>query len=1516
MSDSETEPNEIDLTFDKDTEVFNRMSWNIIDKYFAFDKYNLVAHHLDSYNNTFLRNIENIFRDNNPIQFIERETEKNEQQNRIFLYMGGKEGKQLYFGKPIIYDEYDRESENVNHYMYPNEARLRNMTYGFTIHYDVVVDFVYYVAGQKIEETITLEKIYLGRFPIMLHSNLCILKGLSTDIRFQLGECRHDYGGYFIIDGKEKTILSQEKFADNTIYIRKLTNEYSHSVEIRSVSEDNSKPIRKLSIKMLAPDTKYTNNNILVDLPNVRKPIPFFIVMRALGVLSDKQIISTCLLDLESEQDKLDLFIPSIHDANYIFTQEAALQYIALFTKRKLVTSVIEILMNYLLPHIGELNFVDKAFYLGYMVNEMLKVSLGINKPTDRDNYKYKRIELSGTLIKELFSEWYKIQCRSIELTIDKIPYYEGVDYKDNFTGIINDNIHLIFKDRKVEEGFKKAFKGNWGAEKHTKRPGVIQDLNRLSYFSYIAHLRKLILPLDASAKVVGPRLINSSQWGYIDPIDSPDGANVGLHKHLSISTYISSGFSSTDTIQWLRENSSLQYLQECDTTFLFYSTKVFVNGAWIGVIKNPLEIISKIKLYKRNGILPTFLSASFDFKNNIVYLFTDEGRLYRPIYFLEDGTLSINRNKEVVKKIMESDTDWQDLISGFLPKKEGYSYKENKVYLEKDLYGIGEKDFRRKLEENKAVIDYIDVAEEEYLLIALNKKEMRNNKFYTNVEIRPSLIFGVLGNMTIYPENNPYPRDAFSCGHARQAVSVYHTNYQMRIDKMGVVLNYGEIPLIKSKYLNYVNKEEIPYGNNVICAIMSYNGYNVEDAILINESSIARGLFRTTYYTSYEAREESSKVSGSSNSYFSEIEGKEVLNKKPEFDYSQLESNGLIRENTLLNDRIALIGKVSSGIDSTSLFDSSIFPKKGQVGYVDKSFITDSEEGFRIAKIRIREERIPALGDKMASRAGQKGTIGIIIKEADMPFTEDGIRPDLIINPHAIPSRMTIGQLLECLFGKICVSKGCFGDSTAFNMNGPNLDFYGKELIKYKFHSTGNQVLYNGSTGEQLKANVFIGPTYYTRLKHMVKDKINYRARGPRTLMTRQTVQGRANDGGLRIGEMERDGVIAHGAAAFLNDSFMNRGDEYFMAICNHTGCIAVYNKSLNLFLSPFADGVHFTTAVNGELRLDKISRFGRSFSILRIPYSLKLLIHELQTMNVQMRLITDENIDRVMDLNYSNNLLKLNHFQTDVTNKELEQYVKEYRNQLKNELEIKNSEKYVVKPDNKIRPKFPELDKIIADFKPSMQTRVARTFIQESESVDSSGESISEPRDYFERNEPGDINEFFGEPAKEYAEYGLDRTPPTERFVPTERREPIQRERHDPFDISPDLSDTSPVDDILAKTLKNIDFDTIDETNVFKVLQQKPGLKDIYDKLDLNTKIKVAKMKERDIDLILTNVYKLMAEKGEQKLRESRPLLSQKSKIEESVKEPETMIEPNEVETPVTENSDRSNLKTIVLK
>jgi len=1216
-----------------------QLPWLVIDKYFKDNPYSFVSHHLDSYNDFFNDGIKRVFKEKNPIKIMKQQDPKtNKFRYRANIYLGGKDGDKLYYGKPVIYDD------NREHFMYPNEARLRNMTYGVTIHYDVDVEFFIMEGDEEVTHTLTLDKIFLGSFPIMMMSDLCILRDLSPSVRFEMGECRNDRGGYFIIGGKEKCIVSQEKFANNMLYVTDKVNDlYSHAAQIRSVSEDASKPVRTLAIRIVSPTATLTNNQIVVNVPNVKKPVPLFILMRALGIESDKAIIEHCLLDLEKYETYIDLFIPSIHDAGEIFNQEVALKYIATFTKGKTIPHALEILTNYFLPHVGEMNFVDKAYFVGHMVRQLLRVSTKEIKPTDRDSFEYKRVELPGSLIYDLFKEYFTLQQRNIYLKIDREYYFKQGIYQNNFIGLIESNYREFFSERIVESGFRRAFKGNWGSEPHTKREGVVQDLNRLSFNSALSHLRKISLPLESSAKVVGPRLLHSSQWGIIDPVDTPDGGNIGLHKHMAISAKITSGCSSYPMIRWMRVNANMRLLSECSPYYVSTMCKIIINGNWVGVIGSPMEIEKLLKEYRRSALIPVYTSIHWDIGTNTIYIYTDSGRMCRPVFYVENNKPSYDK-EPILEKITNNKFNWKQLVTGFA-KKKGSDFEIDSCNVYDKVSDLYETTTLKSLEESKAIIEYLDTAEEEAALISLSPDNL-SEKPYTHLEIHPSLILGVMGNQVVFPENNQLPRDLFFCGQAKQAVSLYHSNFQTRIDKMGVVLNNGQTPLVKSRYLKYINNEQHPYGENVIVAIMVYGGYNVEDSILFNEGSVKRGLFRTTYYNMYESREESSKVVNSTvDTHFADIEKENVVGLKPGFDYSDLDEYGLIEENTFLDDKKVLIGKVMTNVsEPDTSVDSSVFPKKGQMGYVDKTFITEGEEGFRLAKVRVRNERIPSIGDKFCSRCGQKGTVGLVIPEADMPFSENGLKPDIIINPHALPSRMTIGQLVETLMGKVCLEYGAFGDCTAFTNKGPKTKIFGDMLTESGYHSSGTEILYNGQSGEQMYSEIYMGPSYYMRLKHMVKDKINYRAQGPRTVLTRQTVQGRANDGGLRIGEMERDGIVAHGAAKFLQESMLIRGDEYFMAVCNKTGMIAIYNDSYNLFLSPFADGpIRFTETLDDTMNIENVSRFGRSFSILRIPYAFKLLIQELQTMNVQMRLITDDNIDQLESMSFSNNISKL---------------------------------------------------------------------------------------------------------------------------------------------------------------------------------------------------------------------------------------------------------------------------------
>ena len=1278
--------------------------WKTIDIYFRDNPQALVRHHIESYNDFLDYDLSTIFRETNPLKIdLEYNETKNTFLSSAQLFFGGKDGKKIYYGKPIIYDE------NNMHYMFPNEARLRNMTYALPIYCDIDVevtrDLTEELRNVSSDETIytpvddqgyrivlteedntpskrkelianirnTISSTnpniqsfrmrpirkFICNLPIMVQSKYCILNGLPRESRFAVGECKNDFGGYFIIDGKEKTVICQEKFGNNMMYVRKVMGDdkYLFSAEIRSVSENISKPVRTLSIKLVAPTSKYSNHNVVVMIPNVRKPVPLFILFRALGVLSDREIIAMCLLkdpkDDSVSSSVLDWFLPSIHDAAIIQTQQDALEYLSCLIKGRTITRVLHILADYFLPHIGEICFLEKAYFLGHMTNQLLMTSIGIELPTDRDNYKYKRVELLGSLMRDLFREYFLKYTAKIRLGFETRYEFNKQIFRD--VSNLIDTTHLqVFEDNLVQEGIRKAFKGNWGADPHTKRIGVVQDLNRLSNNGTISHLRKTNLPLDPSVKLVGPRVLHCSQWGIIDPIDTPDGGNIGIHKYMSVLTYITRNHSREGIIDWIRKHTAVVFLADSFPIQLGKMTKVIVNGHWIGSIAEPIPMVFKMKECRRHALIPISTSITYDTTKNTVFIYTDGGRLCRPIFYRDETSKQFAiENADFQKKMKTSKWNWIDMITGFHEKKDpNFDPTREKIYEWSELYAETAEHIREK----KAVLEYVDSSESENILIALNPRELQadTHERYTHCELHESTLYGVMCNQINYIEHNPATRNSFSCGQSKQACSLYHTNYTFRMDKTAVVLNSGQIPLIKPRYMKYINNEENPYGENAIVAIMCFTGYNVEDAILVNEGALKRGLFRTTYYTTYEAHEE--KETKGHNTYLKKIQNIEesiadnsIAGIKPGHDYSKLDENGLIQEETIVDDKTVLIGISTSMSNDPTKRDASKMPKKGQVGVVDKSFITEGEEGQRIAKVRIREERIPAMGDKMASRAGQKGTVGTIIAEEDMPFTKSGIRPDLIINPHALPSRMTIGQIVECISGKACANYGAFGDCTAFlNLRQNMVGFFGELLTKLGFHSSGNEIMYDGMSGSQIESEIFMGPTYYMRLKHMVKDKINYRARGPNTNLTRQPVSGRANDGGLRIGEMERDAVMSHGTAAFLRESMMERGDLYHMAICNKTGMIAVYNPAKDILFSPMADGpIQYTGSLQPAFGKEEfggqvhvLSKYGRDFSIVAVPYAFKLFMQELMAINIRMCIITEDNISQIENMGFSNSL------------------------------------------------------------------------------------------------------------------------------------------------------------------------------------------------------------------------------------------------------------------------------------
>ena len=658
---------------------------------------------------------------------------------------------------------------------------------------------------------------------------------------------------------------------------------------------------------------------------------------------------------------------------------------------------------------------------------------------------------------------------------------------------------------------------------------------------------------------------------------NTPEGASVGIVKNMSYMAHITIHSNSNSLYEYVAPYiTSLDKLKPTD---LYDKVKVFINGAWIGISEDAYTLYTLLKEMKYKGIINIYTSIIFDYKLQEIRICNDSGRVIRPVLRVKDNNILLTN--KIIDDLKKQNMCWDDLLTN--------------------------------CKNSESVIEYIDAEEQSFSLIATKPKDIIESKgdtFYkfTHCEIHPSTIFGVVASCIPFPDHNQSPRNTYQSAQQKQAMGVYATNYNERMDKTSYVMTYPTRPLVDTRIMNMIKINEIPSGCNINVAIMTHTGYNQEDSVLINKGSIDRGLFQITIYHT-EKDEDKQKINGDE-----EIRCKPDPSKTKGMkfgNYNKVNSKGLVPENTLVENRDIIIAKVTpikeNRNDHTKVIkyeDGSKQYKTVEETYIDKNYIDRNGDGYSFAKVRLRSLRKPVIGDKFSSRHGQKGTVGNIIPEEDMPFTKDGVRPDIIINPHAIPSRMTIGQLKETLLGKVLVELGLFGDGTSFG----NIDIntLSEKLLELGYEAHGNELLYNGLNGEQIECNVFMGPVFYQRLKHMVNDKQHSRAIGPMVNLTRQPAEGRSRDGGLRFGEMEKDAMVSHGASRFTRGRMYDASDKYSVYVCKKCGIIASYNDQLHIHCCRTCDN-----------RVD--------FSYVEIPYACKLLFQELTTMNVVPRIMTE---------------------------------------------------------------------------------------------------------------------------------------------------------------------------------------------------------------------------------------------------------------------------------------------------
>ena len=1104
-----------------------------------------------------------------------------------------------------LYPPQIHENNGATKVMLPEEAKLRNFTYASTMTVDLDIQYTI-CDNEKMDNPKVihklLPKINIGKMPIMLKSSVCILNQNNHINPSLIGECTMDSGGYFIVKGSEKTVLGQERAAENRVYCYngKNTTKWSWYAEIKSIPD-----FKCISPKQIEMMISSKNNGfgfgLYIQIPRIKQPIELFVLFRALGIMSDRAICEYIILSIEDTKhiEVTELLQASIIDANKYMTQEDALAYItshAAYTpinmdretgQRKKREFTTDVLKNDLFPHCQ--TTAQKLYMIGYMANKLLQTSLGWLDTNDRDSYVNKRIELTGTLLNNLFRNYFNKLVKEMQKQIVREINNGSWRSSEDYGSIINmTNIYKIMKSTTIENGISRALStGDFSIKQsNSTKVGVAQVLTRLTYISSISHLRRINTPLEKSGELIAPRKLHNTTWGFLCPAETPEGQSIGVVKNISYMAHITTPTNSTSLYEYICPR--ITRVEDATPGDLHSKVKVFINGAWVGVSDDPNALYLDMKDKKYKGIINIYTSVIFNYKRGEIRICNDGGRLTRPVLRVRDNKALIT--KEIIERIRKNELSWNDLLTN--------------CHLD------------------ESVIEYIDPEEQDCANIAMKTNDeylqkSGSNTTYTHCEIHPSTIFGVLASCTPYPEHNQAPRNTYQCAMGKQAMGIYATNFDTRMDKTAYVLSYPTRPLVDTRVMNFIELNKVPSGCQIHVAIMSHTGYNQEDSVLVNKAAIDRGLFSATIYHTEKDEDKN-------------IIRDEIIRCKPNpaktksvkfGNYDKLNAQGFIPENTLVENRDVIIAKIvpikENRNDPTKIIkyeDQSKTFRTMEETYIDKNYTGRNGDGYNFAKVRVRTFRKPVLGDKVSSRHGQKGTVGNIIPECDMPFTKDGMRPDIIINPHAIPSRMTIGQLKETLLGKVLLELGLFGDGTSFG----NLDVatIAQELQKQGYESYGNELLYDGMTGVQLETSIFMGPVFYQRLKHMVNDKQHSRSIGPMVNLTRQPAEGRSRDGGFRIGEMERDVMISHGISKFCRERLYDVSDKYSVHVCKKCGMIASYNNG--------SEKHHFKEdfTVHHCKTCDNYT----DFAYVEVPYAYKLMSQELQTINVVPRLITSD--------------------------------------------------------------------------------------------------------------------------------------------------------------------------------------------------------------------------------------------------------------------------------------------------
>ena len=1150
--------------------------------------------------------------------------------------------KNIHLGRPTI-----KEANGAEHPATPMECRLRKLTYFSPVYLD------FKIIDEDEPTPLIEERVHIGNLPIMVRSAQCNLHAnhishlcgdadrklsphTSTEDADRLkqllrraGEDPLDPGGYFIINGTERVLISMEDLAPNRVTVEK-NKKYAHETEVAKIFSQKDGVRKPLNIE------KRRDGMLMVKIPSAgTTPIPVVLLMRALGMENDKEIFAAIAGPVEA----MKYTVANINDVKDneeygVESSEEALQWLekkfaAGQQKEYREARIQNLLDKELLPHLGssEDNREKKAIFLGRIVRQVLEMAITDRDPNDKDHYANKRVRLAGDLIEDLYRVSMQQLARDLKYQLER-HHNRKRELRINA---------CLRPDVLTQKIMHALATGNWVGG----RSGVSQLLDRTTYLAALSHMRRVTSPLVRSQPHFEARDLHPTHWGRLCPNETPEGQNCGLVKNAAQMIDVSEEVAEADVKELLREagvDSSPAGWAE--------GSRIHVNGDIFGLHKNPTKLVNQFKRRRRQGRIRSEVSIRHDSENRDVFINTDRGRILRPLLVLEDGDLKLS--KESLENIRSGEWTFNDLVSNGVVEWVDAEEEEDLLVAPRP-YDLPMSSPENNRPINPANVEWLNLGEEQIShadlrvevhmpngesvfeefsvplnyyqedIDALRRKQKRKNLIlvFTHVEIDPQLILGVCASLVPYPEHNSTPRVTGGTAMVKQSLGLPSANYRLRPDTRMHVMHYPQQSIVGTRAMKTTNFAQRPGGQNFVVAILSHHGYNMQDAVVINRAAVERSLARSSFIRTYNA--ENKRFPGGQEERI-EIPGTgldEIKGLKSWESYTHLERDGLPTPETFLSsvggESSVLVGKTSPPrfleeahghfLQAQERRESAMMVRHGESGWVDNVYVTESLDSTLLCRIVVRSEKIPEIGDKFASRHGQKGIIGRLVDEQDMPFTVDGVIPDLIINPHAIPSRMTVAHVLEMVGGKVGAMEGRHIDGTAFS--GEKEDSLRAGLLRNGFAHTGRESMMNGETGEAYEAEIFAGVIYYQRLHHLVSSKLHARSRGRVQILTRQPTEGRARQGGLRFGEMERDCLIAHGASMVIKDRLLDESDGWPLQVCNNSGCghIAYYDWKRRTPVCPIC----------GD-RAD--------VHTVQTSYAFKLLLDEMKSLGVAMRL------------------------------------------------------------------------------------------------------------------------------------------------------------------------------------------------------------------------------------------------------------------------------------------------------